>query len=123
MNRKFFLTTALLACFIISLAAIVGDLNGTWKGSIILPDGSEYPVTYVFAIKGDSLTGSGQGEGEPKPIINSKITGTEFSFSVTNDDGSLIPHSGKYYPNGDSVSLTVVYQGDKLHALLKRAEK
>jgi hypothetical protein len=123
MKKRFFIATALLSCFIICLAAIVGDLNGTWKGNIRLPDGADYAVTYVFAIKGDSLTGSGQAEGDPKPISNGKLSGTAFTFDITNDDGSLLPHSGKYYSDGDSVSINVIFQGNTLHALLKRADK
>jgi hypothetical protein len=35
----------------------------------------------------------------------------------------VIPHSGKYYAQGDSVSLNIDYNGTKFHTTLNRDTK
>lgn len=122
MKRKLVITAALVGCFIICFAAVAG-LSGTWKGSIKTPDGNVYPVTYIFNIQGDSLTGTAQAVGDPKTITEGKIMGSDFTFNVADDNGNPLPHSGKYYADGDSVSINVVYQGSTLHGSLKRADQ
>ena len=120
MKRKLFTTTALVCFFMICFAAIA-DLNGKWTGTIKTPDGNELAITYVFKVDGDKLTGTAQAQGEPATINDGKTNGTDFTFNVTNGDGSIIPHSGKYY--ADSVSLNLEVNGSKLHTTLKRADK
>ena len=70
-----------------------------------------------------ALTGTLQAQGEPKPIVNGKIEGNDFSFKIMDDDSTAILQSGKYYPAGDSISLNIVYKGTKLHTTLKRASQ
>jgi hypothetical protein len=120
MKRRFFIPTVLTCCFMICLVAVT-NINGKWSGSVKLPDGNEYPLTYVFTVDGDKLTGTGQAQGEPKAIANCKINGDDFSFDVPDDDGSPIKHSGKYYAAGDSISMNIIYQGTKMHTTLKRS--
>jgi hypothetical protein len=122
MKRSFFTTAALLCCFIIC-AATLADINGKWTGAIKGPDGNDYQLNYVFNVSGDVLTGTAQAQGDPKTITECKINGADFSFNVKDDDDSPIPHSGKYYADGDSISMNIVYKGEKFHTTLKRADK
>ena len=118
MKKKIFIITALVCCFMICLAAVIADINGTWTGIVTTPDGNELTVTYVFKVDGDKLTGTAHAEGEPVPIHDGKTDGTNLTFNVTNGDGSNVPHSGKYY--GDSISMNLEVHGSKMHMTLKR---
>ena len=120
MKTKISLTCFLL-CYIAVCFAAVSGLDGKWTGSVKLPEGNVYPLNYVFETKGDKLSGTAQAEGPPKTIIEGKINGTVFSFNIINDDGIGMPHTGKYYPEGDSVAITIKYAGNDLHVVLKRA--
>ncbi len=120
--KKVTLTTVLMVCAILICFAAIAGLAGKWQGSIKLPDGNIYPVTYEFQVNGDQLTGTATAEGPPKTVAEGKTDGVNFSFSLTNDDGKPILHGGKYYAEGDSIALTVNYQGDILHGTLKRAK-
>ena len=115
--------TGMLLCFIAICLAAVTDLGGKWTGTVTLPDGKVYPLTYIFETNGDQLTGTAQAEGDPKAIIEGRISGSDFSFNIVNDDGTGMPHTGKYYPQGDSIAITIKYAGNELHPVLKRATK
>jgi len=117
MKRKAFMTTALVCCFMICLAAIA-DLNGKWRGSVTAPDGSEIQLTYNFKVDGDKLTGSAESDGREVKIDSGIVKGNDLKFSVTNTEGIVIPHEGKYYD--DSVSMNINFQGTKFHTTLKR---
>jgi hypothetical protein len=120
MKRKILLIASLICCFAVCLAAI-GNLNGKWTGSIKAPDGKDFPLTYTFKVDGDKLGGTEQDDGDPAQISEGKITGNDFTFKVTNNDGSVFPHSGRYYADGDSVSLNLEVNGARFHTTLKRA--
>jgi hypothetical protein len=120
MKRKILATAAFLGCFIICLAATTAGLNGKWTGSVNV-GGTDYPLNYVFKADSGKLTGTAQAQGEPKPINDGKIDGTDLTFTIPDDNGSTIPHHGKYYADGDSISMNIDYQGTKLHTTLKRA--
>lgn len=119
MKRKVFATAALICCFIICLAAI-SDISGKWHGTVSTPDGNELQVKYVFKVEGDKLIGTGQGDGEPSPITEGKITGDDIIFKVTNPEGKVFPHTGKYYAQGDSIAMDIEVDGGKFHSTLKR---
>jgi len=120
MKRKAFITTALVCCFMVCLAAIA-DINGKWTGTVKTPDGNEAQLTYVFKIDGDKLTGTGESNGNEVKIDSGKVSGVDIKFSVITPEGVTIPHQGKYFPTGDSISMDVNYQGTKMHTTLKRA--
>jgi hypothetical protein len=122
MTRKIFTTAALVCCLMICFAAIA-DLSGKWTGTITTPDGNALQIHLVFKVDGDKLTGTAQGDGDPMPIDSGKINGNEFSFSQTNAEGTVFKQSGRYYNPGDSVSLNIEFNGNKLHATLKRDDK
>jgi hypothetical protein len=121
MKRKIFITTALICCFMICLAAAIADVNGKWTGSVKGPDGSDIDLTYTIKVDGDKLTGEAVAHGITLKLDSGKANGTDFKFSVTNPDGVTIPHSGKYFEQGDSISMNLDYQGYKMHSTLKRA--
>jgi hypothetical protein len=122
MKRKAFITTALVGCFMICLAAIL-DVNGKWTGTIKSPDGSDIDLNYVFKVDGDKLTGIAKAQGIEIKIDSGKVNGTDFKFNITNPEGIILPHTGKYYADGDSISININYQDMKFHSTLKRADK
>lgn len=121
MKSKVLISMALVSCFIISLAAVFADINGKWTGSITGPDGNELPLSYTFKIDGDKVTGTAVAQGVELKLDSGKINGTDFTFKITNPEGVSIPHAGKYFAAGDSISMNITYQEYKFHSTLKRA--
>lgn len=120
MSRKLFTTAALVCCFMICLAAVAADLSGKWTGVVKTPDGQDVTLTYVMKVDGDKLTGTGEANGNTVTINEGKIIGNDFTFKITDTEGLVIPHSGKFYPEADSVSMNIDYNGAKMHTTLKR---
>ena len=116
MKKKLFTTLALICCTVLIGLAVVADLTGTWKGSVETPNG-DYPVSYTFKVDGDKLTGTANGESGSVPIVDGKISGNNFSFG---HDFNNVPLkiTGKFM--GDSISISVDYQGTPLPGKLKR---
>jgi len=121
MKTKILITTALVCCFIISFAAVLADVNGKWVGSVAGPDGNSIDLTYNFKIDGDKLTGTAEAQGIELKLDSGKTNGADLKFSITNPEGVIIPHVGKYFVQGDSISMNVDVQGYKMHTTLKRA--
>jgi len=121
MKRKLFTTTTLLFCVAVCFA-VVADLTGKWTGTLKANEGSEFPVNYEFKVDGNKLTGTGSTPNGEVPIADGKITGDTFSFTVPYD-GMDIKNTGKFYASGDSIGLDVDYNGNNLHAMLKRNDK
>jgi hypothetical protein len=121
MMKKKILTIAVLSgCFITCLAATVADVNGKWAGSVNVGR-TNYPLSYTFKTDNGKLTGTVQVLGDPKPINDGTLNGTDLVFNVADDNGGTIPNYGKYYADGDSISMNLDYEGTKLHTTLKRA--
>ncbi|ASU32889.1 hypothetical protein [Mucilaginibacter xinganensis] len=118
--KKVFITTALLCCFAVCFA-FVADLTGKWTGSLLAPDGNEYPLSYNFKVDGDKLTGTGDSPAGSVAIADGKISGNDFSFSIP-VNGVDIKNTCKFYPEADSVGMDIDYNGMKMHATLKRAK-
>lgn len=108
-----------MSCFMFCMAVIT-DISGKWSGTVKTPDGSSIDLTYIFKVDGDKLSGTAQANGGPQAISECKINGADFSFSVPGDDGGPIPHTAKYYADGDSIAMNIIYKDVKLHATLKR---
>jgi hypothetical protein len=123
MKRTMFIVLALVCCAIAGLAAVFADANGKWTGTFIGPDGNPIDVTYNLKIDGNKLTGDASAQNLTLKLDSGKITGEDFKFSITNPEGVVIPHTGKYIAQGDSVSMNADYQGFKMHSTLKRADK
>jgi len=123
MKRKLSITAALICSFAICMAAVFADLNGKWSGSAATPDGQEITLTYNIKVDGDKLTGTGESQGNTVNIDDGSLKGNDFTFKVTNTEGIVIPHSGRYYPQGDSISMNLDFNGMKFHTTLKRDTK
>lgn len=120
MSRKLLVTAALVCCFIIGIAATVAGLSGKWKGNLRLPDGQDVVVTYTINVAGDKLDGTAETFGHSIKIDDGKVSGNDFTFNITNNDGIIIPHTGKFYPEADSVGMSIDYGGAKFHTTLTR---
>ena len=122
MKRKIF-TTVALVCFVMVCFAIAGTLAGKWTGTLKTPDGNEIPLTYVFKTDSGKLTGTAATpEGEIAITEGKLISPTDFTFSVS-VNGADYKHTGKFYPDADSVGMDIDFGGQKLHTTLKRDAK
>ena len=121
--KKAFFSITLVCSFIICLAFATADTNGKWIGNFKGPDGTDIEVDYTFKIDGSNITGEATAQGVTLKLDSGKVNGNEFKFSVTNPEGVTIPHNGKYFAAGDSISMNADYQGFKMHSTLKRADK
>ena len=117
------ITLTLLYCTVIGFAAIIADIGGQWTGSIVGPDGSDIALNYTFKVDGDKLTGTAFAQGIEIKLDSGKMSGDDITFKITNPEGIVIPHVGKYFANGDSISMNITYQDYKFHSTLKRANK
>ena len=120
MKTRIFTTVALVCSFVVCFAMVAADINGKWTGALKMGDGNEFPLNYVFKSDGTNLTGAAVSPQGELPITNGKITGTDFSFTLT-INGTDIKNSGRYYAAGDSLGLDIDYNGNKAHCTLKRS--
>ncbi|MBS1524493.1 MAG: hypothetical protein JST19_02525 [Bacteroidetes bacterium] len=119
MKKKILITAVLLCSFAIAFAYFA-DMNGTWKGTLNAPDGNQYPLNYTFKIDGDKLTGQGVSQQGSEDLTQGKVQGDSLFFHI-DVNGVDVLNSGKYYTAGDSIGLTINYQGYLMHATLNRA--
>ncbi|MDB5003098.1 MAG: glycoside hydrolase [Mucilaginibacter sp.] len=119
MKRKFLATIVLLCSVLICFAAIA-ELSGKWKGVLKMSDGNELPLTYVFKVDGEKLSGSVISERGEIPLTEGKVKGSDFTFNITIND-NVIPNTGKYY--GDSTVINSDFNGRKMHLKLIRSDK
>jgi hypothetical protein len=117
--KKMFFLSAILLCSVAVCLATTMSLNGAWYGILKTNDGTEYPLQYKFKVDGDKLTGTAKGPHGDLPILDGKINGNDFSFSVTLEK-MYLEHSGKIYP--DSISLNIEAGDNKAHTVLKRGD-
>jgi hypothetical protein len=119
MKIKFLTTTVLLCSALICFAAFA-ELSGKWKGILKMSDGNELPLTYVFKVDGEKLSGSVISERGEIPLTDGKITGNDFKFNIAIND-NVIANTGKYY--GDSTIINSDFNGRKNHLKLTRSDK
>lgn len=120
METKFFSISVVLVGFLICIAAIVADLNGSWTGILTTPDGRQYPLNYTFKIQGETLTGMASSQRGSVDFTNGHVNNDSLSFVIAVNGEDAI-NKGKYYNNGDSISLTIYYKEMILHSTLKRS--
>jgi hypothetical protein len=118
MKRKLIAPALVFSGFLIAFA-FFADLNGKWSGLLNAPTGDQYPLSYDFKVNGNKLTGTLDVAGMSVPIDSGKVSGENFSFSVS-VQGRAYPTTGKYYANGDSVGMDVDFGGPKSHAKFTR---
>jgi hypothetical protein len=116
MKRKI-TTTVLVLCTVFTCFAAIAELTGKWKGNIKMSDGSNVPLTYVFKVDGDKLTGTVITPQDDLPIYEGKVKGADFTFKV-DVNGDAVPSVGKFY--GDSVIVVADLAGQKLKSTLTR---
>jgi hypothetical protein len=82
----------ILSVFVFVLIASYGfaaGIDGNWIANMKGPDGSEMPMTFVFKMDGDKLTGVVKSPNGDMPISNTKIDGKVFSFDVSFNDMTI----------------------------------
>src|SRR5581483_12495432 len=105
MKRKILITTALLLGFGAAFAYFV-DINGKWSPMLKGPDGNEFPISYTFKTDGTTLTGTVTSAIGTFDISDGKVQGDSLWF-IANIKTMKIKNIGRYYADGDSISLRV----------------
>jgi hypothetical protein len=117
MKRKIFITAALVCCFSIAFAYFA-DINGKWSAMLKGPDGNEFPISYAFKTDGATLTGTVTSSIGTFDISDGMVKGDSLWFTA-NIRTMKIKNIGRYYADGDSISLHVGARST--HTTLKRA--
>lgn len=114
--KKIFLSVTLLYAFV--LVCLAADLSGTWRGIVKTPEG-DLEVTCKLKAEGEKLTGNVESSYGEFPIINGKITGSDFTFEVQFEN-DIIQSKGKFY--GDSVVIRSGIQGTPTQTTYRRIQ-
>ncbi len=117
MKRKILITAALMLCFGAAFAYFAG-IDGKWSAMLKGPDGNEFPVTYNFKSDGATLSGTVVSSIGSFSISNGVVKGDSLWFTA-NINTMKIKNRGRYYAEGDSISLRVGARST--HTTLKRA--
>lgn len=117
MKRRIFITALLLSCFAVAYA-MFGGITGKWTARLKGPDGNEFPISYTFKSDGTAITGSVTSEIGTFDISDGIVKGDSLWFTA-NINTMHIKNKGKYYADGDSISLRVGARST--HTTLKRA--
>jgi hypothetical protein len=115
MNKNFFLPAFFIVVFVAFCFA--ADLGGKWVGTMITPDGSEFPVAYNLKVEGEKLSGIVAIPDAELEIQEGKIEGENFSFTVSHDGSSYL-NEGKLM--GDSLKVKVHFGDAIIERVLKR---
>ena len=106
MKRKILITTTLML-FVGTAFAYFADINGKWTAMLKGPDGNEFPISYTFKTDWLSrLTGSLTSAIGTSTISDGVVKGDSLWFTA-NVNTMKIKNKGKYYADGDSISLRV----------------
>ena len=117
MKTKLFITAVLLCCFT-AVFAFFADVNGKWSAMLKGPDGNEFPISYTFKTDGGTLTGTLTSSIGTFDISDGIVKGDSLWFTA-NIKTMKIKNIGRYYADGDSISLRVGTRST--HTTLKRA--
>jgi len=118
MKRTILITVASIACLAILLSAALPDLSGKWTGNLLTADSTAYPLTYNFALLGDSVAGTAKSTLGEFPIEDGKLDTAGLHFKVT-VNGLDIPHNGIVY--ADSIGMDISLNGSMVHCTLSKA--
>jgi len=116
MKRKILISTG-LACLALMAFAYFADVNGKWSAMLKGPDGNEFPISYTFKTDGTTLTGTITSEIGTFNISDGVVNGDSLWFTG-NINTMKIKNKGKYFADGDSISLRVGQRST--HTTLKR---
>src|SRR5476651_2523925 len=103
MRKKILITAILLVCF--GFAYFAG-IDGKWSAMLKGPDGNEFPITYTFKADGTKLTGTLTSSIGTFSIVDGTIKGDSIYFTADLKN-MQIKNKGRFYANGDSISLRV----------------
>jgi hypothetical protein len=117
MKRKILITVALLLPFG-AVFAYFASIDGKWSAILKGPDGNEFPITYTFKTGGTTLTGTVTSSIGSFDISDGVVKGDSLWFTA-NINTMKIKNKGRYYADGDSISLRVGTRST--HTTLKRA--
>jgi hypothetical protein len=117
MKKKILITVALLLSFGAAFAYFA-DMNGKWTAMLKGPDGNEFPISYTFKTDGSKLTGTVTSQIGTFDISDGLVKGDSLWFTADLKN-MKIKNKGKYYGDGDSISLRVGARST--HTTLKRA--
>jgi hypothetical protein len=120
MKKILVITVAVLSLVTVAFISIEG-IDGNWSGIFTGPDDFKATTNYTLKNVNGTLTGSAQSPNNNEyEISDGKVKGDSLSFSIVVDNGDKIINTGRYYPVGDSISLTVAFMGSTMHGTLKR---
>jgi hypothetical protein len=118
MRGKMFFAVIITFVFITAFVATAG-ISGKWTGLITMAGGRTATFHYLFKAEGNTLTGSATGSNTFE-LSNGRIYGDSLWFAIIVNNGDSIVNAGKYYPDGDSITLNAVFMGSTMHGTLKR---
>jgi len=109
-------------CLMISAATFAANIDGTWVGNLKTSNGNEIPLTFVFKMDGEKLTGSVKSPAGEIAIANSKVEEKVFSFEISFNE-MIMKHQCSF-KDDDTISLKLVDSpmGDT-EVILKRKKK
>jgi hypothetical protein len=120
MQKILLITIALLGLVTAAFISITG-IDGNWTGILTGPEDFRTTINFNLKNVNGTLTGSSQTPNNAVyDISDGKVKGDSLSFSIVVDNGDKIINNGKYYPAGDSISLTSAFMGATMHATLTR---
>ncbi len=109
-------------CLMISAATYAASIDGTWVGTLKGQDGNEMPLTFVFKMDGEKLTGFVKSPGGEIEITNTKVEEKTFSFEISFND--MVMKHQCTFKDDDTINLKMVDSpmGDA-EIILKREKK
>ena len=120
MKRKILISAILIGCATAAFAYFA-SVDGKWSATLKAPDGNDFPLSFTFKTDGDKLSGQLESQMGVVKLTDGKIKGDSIWFMI--DMGNMkILNSGKYYADGDTISLNVDHDGHQSHTTLKRAD-
>ncbi|WP_295653941.1 hypothetical protein [uncultured Mucilaginibacter sp.] len=115
--KKNILTSVFLLLSVSAALAYFAGIDGKWSAILKGPDGNEFPISYTFKTNGTTLTGTMTSSIGTFDISDGIVKGDSIFFTG-NINTMKIKNKGRYYANGDSISLRVGTRST--HTTLKR---
>jgi hypothetical protein len=116
MKKRILIIAVLLLSFSVAFAYFAG-MDGKWSAMLKGPGGNEFPISYTFKTDGTTLTGTVTSEIGTFNISDGQVKGDSLWFTA-NLNTMKVKNKGKYYADGDSISLHVGARST--HTTLKR---
>lgn len=107
---------SIVLVFLFVLVCLAADLTGTYKGSISF-QGNNIDLTYKLKAEGETLTGSITSEYGELPLVDGKVSGTDFSYKIDIGNGPM-ESKGKFF--GDSIVVTSNFGDREIKNTFKR---